>query len=90
MVYRVVVYGWAIPEDRFQGKGSGTLVDLTYYCYDPIGVSDIFSAIEASGFHLIAKRIDNIKSNPVEMDRVNVDEIKIGIDQIQYTGEYQQ
>jgi hypothetical protein len=90
MVYRVVIYGWAIPEDRFLGKGSGTLVDLTYFCYEPVDVADLFNVIENSGFKIFAKHIDNIKNNPVEMDRISVDEMKIGVDQYQYSGEYEQ
>ena len=90
MVYRVVLYGWAIPEDKFQGKGSGTLIDITYFCYDPVSIPELYDVIESSGFHLVAKHIDNIRNNPVEMDRISVDELKIGIDQYQYSGEYEQ
>lgn len=90
MVYRVVVYGFAIPDDKFLGKGSGVLVDLTYFCHEPVDVADLFNVIEGAGFHIFAKHIDNIKTNPVEMNRISVDEIKIGVDQYNYEGEYEQ
>ena len=80
-MYRIVIYGYAIPFDRFQGKGSGTLVDMTYYSTEPISVSEILQAIEGADYQMIVKRgIDN----RVIQDRVTIDEINIGIDEVYY------
>ena len=78
-MYRIVIYGYAIPVDRLMGKGSGTLVDMTYYSDEPISVQEIRAAIEQADFFMVAAKDEN---GHIVQDRVIVDEIKIGIDQV--------
>jgi hypothetical protein len=85
MVKRIVIYGWAVPENRFGVKGSGSLVDLTYFVDDDrVTVQDIFGIIESAGYHIRPKRIGG-KYSPVEQDKVQVEDwnahIKVGIEQ---------
>lgn len=87
MVKRICIYGWAVPVDRFGQKGSGSLVDLTYFVDDDrITVQDIFSIIEAGGYNIRPKRIGG-RYSPVEQDKVIVEDwnphirdIKVGIE----------
>jgi hypothetical protein len=73
MVQRIVIYGWAVPEDRFGNKGSGSLVDLTYFVDDDnVTVQDIFGIIEGAGYHIRPKRIGG-RYSPVEQDKVTVE-----------------
>jgi hypothetical protein len=79
-MYRVVIYGYAIPTDHFMGKGSGTLVDMTYFTDEPVYVHEIFNRLEQEGFFMIAKK----SFGSVVQDRITVEEINIGIDQVRY------
>ena len=86
MVSRICIYGWAVPKDPRTGvKGSGSLVDLTYFVDDDrITVSDIFNIIEDAGYFMTPKRIGG-RYSPVEQDKVIVEDwnrhITVGIEQ---------
>jgi hypothetical protein len=85
LVSRIVIYGWAVPLDPRTGlKGSGSLVDLTYFVDDDrVTVQDIFQIIEGAGYFMTPKRIGG-RYSPVEQDKVTVENwnshIKIGIE----------
>jgi hypothetical protein len=89
MVQRITIYGWVIEQyDPVRGHGSGSLVDLVYWVADDlVRPFDIFNIVERAGYKLIAKRIGNRKINPVEKDRVTIENwnehIKIGIENMQ-------
>lgn len=74
MINRITIYGWVVPVDRFRGAGSGTLVDLVYFVDDTVTVSEIISLIRTAGYKLIPKRVDNRRYNPVEQDKVTVED----------------
>jgi len=86
MVTRIVIYGWAIPRDIRTGqKGSGSLVDLTYFVSDDrVTVQDVFQIIESAGYFITPKRIGG-RYSPVEQDKVTVENwdshIRVGIEQ---------
>lgn len=89
MIQRIVIYGVVVPEDQFGQKGSGSLVDLTYFVESdfPVSVSDIFGIIESAGYHLFPKRVGG-RYSPVEQDKVTVErwdqhlkDVKVGIEQ---------
>jgi len=81
-ILQIVVYGWAIPSDRFQGKGSGTFVDMTYHLevpgpeYAPT-VRQILDYINGpAGFDFQPLRY----KGQVVQDKVTISEISIGIE----------
>lgn len=80
MVFKITVYGWAIPEpDRFRGPGSGTFVDLTYFCDDSLSVGEILNHINQSGFKFVPYRYQG----QVVQDKVTIEEINIGVEPVQ-------
>lgn len=79
MVLRVTVYGWAIPDDRFRGPGSGTFVDLTYFVDESVSVREILDIINMSGFKFIPFRYQG----RVVQDKVTIDEMDIGIEPVE-------
>lgn len=79
MTYRVTVYGWAIPDDRFRGPGSGTFVDLTYFVDDSVTIGEILNMINQSGFKFIPFRYQG----QVVQDKVTIDEIDVGFEPIE-------
>jgi hypothetical protein len=76
---RVVIYGWAIPDDKFRGPGSGTFVDLVYFVDEGISVREILDAINMSGFKFVPFRYQG----QVVQDKVSIDEIDIGIEPVE-------
>jgi hypothetical protein len=87
-VLQICVYGWAIPDDRFRGKGSGTFVDLTYHLnvpndqYGP-SVGDILNYINQNGFSFVPLR----HNGSVVQDKVTISEVTIGIEPL--AGDYE-
>jgi hypothetical protein len=79
MVLRVTVYGWAIPEDRFRGKGSGTFVDMVYLLDDSITYEEVFGIIEGSGFTMQPMRYQG----QVVHDKVTIEEITVGMERVE-------
>jgi hypothetical protein len=82
MILQIVVYGWAIPFDRFRGKGSGTFVDMTYHLevpspeYAPT-VGQILDYINGpAGFNFQPLRY----KGQVVQDKVTISELSIGIE----------
>jgi hypothetical protein len=86
MVLRITLYGWVVNNDPVLGPGSGVLVDLVYFISDMATVQDVLTIVNRAGYKMIAKRIGNMKSNPVEADRVTVEDwnehIKIGTENV--------
>jgi hypothetical protein len=82
MALRIVVYGWAIPEDRFLGPGSGTFVDLTYFVDDDVTVGEILDMINMNGFKFVPLRYPegHPRQGDVIQDKVSIDELDIGIE----------
>lgn len=76
MVLKITVYGWAIPDDRFRGPGSGTFVDLTYFLDDSITVGEILNYINGSGYKFVPYRYQG----QVVQDKVSIEEVTIGIE----------
>lgn len=75
---RIVIYGWAIPQDPYRGQGSGTLIDLTYLVDDDsITVEEILNTINRAGCKFIVKR-NNFTRAP-EADRVDIQNINVGM-----------
>jgi hypothetical protein len=81
---RVTIYGWAIPEDRLRGPGSGTFVDLVYFVDDSISVGDILDVIRSNGFKFIPVRYpaSHPLAGQVMADKVTIDEMTIGTEEI--------
>ena len=78
-MYRIVIYGHAIPTDRFMGKGSGTLVDMTYYTDEPVTVAEVLGRIEQDNFFMIPLRDEN---GTVIAHKCDIEEINVGIDRV--------
>lgn len=74
MVKRVTIYGWAVPQDRVRGPGSGSLIDLVYFVDDEVSVSDVIGIIQHAGYKIIPKRLGNRRDAPVESDKVQIEE----------------
>lgn len=83
MVQRITIYGYAIPEDRFRGPGSGTFVDLTYLVDDSVTVGEILNYINQTGFKFVPYRFQG----QVVQDKVTVEEVSIGIEPVPETQE---
>jgi hypothetical protein len=78
MTLKITLYGWAVPEDRFRGPGSGTFVDMTYFLDDSITVGDILNVINQSGFKFIPLRYQG----QVVQDKVSIEEFDIGAEPV--------
>jgi hypothetical protein len=82
VILQICVYGWAIPEDRFKGRGSGTFVDLTYHLQVPDlqsgpSVRDILDYINyQAGFSFQPLKYNG----QVVQDKVTISELSIGIE----------
>jgi hypothetical protein len=76
MVQRITIYGWAIPQNSIRGKGSGTLIDLTYLVDGDVTVEQVLNVINGAGCTFIAKK--NTGTRIVERDRVDIQEIRVG------------
>jgi len=75
LVKRIVIYGYAVPNDRIRGPGSGVLIDLTYFVDDDVRVEDVFNIIQNAGCKLVAKYVDNDKSKGREVpNRVDIED----------------
>ena len=95
LVLRVTIYGYILPHpDPIRGKGSGSLVDLVYFL-DPSAfgnvsadtiISQIHSAVSAAGFRIVGRHVDNKRTNPLEKDRITVENwdqhIKMGVEDV--------
>jgi hypothetical protein len=78
MVQRITIYGYVIPEDRFRGPGSGTMVDLVYHVDDSVTVGEILNYINQSGFKMVPLRY----RGSVVQDKVTIEDLNIGIEPV--------
>jgi len=85
MVMKITLYGYAVPDDRFRGRGSGTLIDLTYFVDDSITPGDILDIINMNGYKFVAVR--DAMGQPI-MDRVTIEEFTVGMEP-NYIDEYE-
>ena len=82
MILQICIYGWAIPEDRFRGRGSGTFVDLTYHLevpgpeYAPTVGSILNYINNQAGFNFQPLRYHG----GVVQDKVTISELNVGIE----------
>ncbi len=84
MTVRITLYGWIIAHDPVHGWGSGSLVDLVYFCSDDVSTSDIFRIVENAGYKMIAKKVSGTKIP--EADRITVERwdehLKVGVERV--------
>ena len=74
---RIVIYGYAIPQDPYRGQGSGTLIDLTYLVDEDVTVEEVLNTINRAGCKFIVKR--NAFTRAPEADRVDIQHINVGM-----------
>lgn len=74
MVKRITIYGFAVPVDKVRGAGSGSLIDLVYFCSDEVSISDVLNIVNGAGYKLIPKRIGNQRAAQVEQDKVQIED----------------
>jgi hypothetical protein len=74
---RIVIYGYAVPQDPYRGQGSGTLIDLTYLVDEDVTVEEILNTINRAGCKFIVKR--NPFTRAPEADRVDIQHINVGM-----------